>query len=72
MHVIGCNCIDEAGSDAVPERGTVGGLAQGRIDLARVASAPADIVGQIVRTGFDVDFGAELTCNPRGYQRLSG
>ena len=53
--MISCDRVDLTVGDASPKGFTIGRFAQRRIDLAGVASGKADIVRQIVRTGFDGD-----------------
>ena len=55
VDMIGCDGVDLTVGDASPKGFTIGRFAQWRIDLAGVAAGKADVVRQIVRTGFDGD-----------------
>ena len=54
MDVIGGDRIYFAVAQRLPQPLAVGRFAERRIDLAGIAAGPANVMGQIVRTGLDV------------------
>src|ERR1700678_730657 len=68
MHVIRSDGIDVAGRDTSPKRLAIIELAQRWVDLTDIATAPIDIVREVVWTSLDHDIGSRIAGSQRGLQ----
>ncbi len=68
MNVIGCDRIDVAGQQGLPQCLAIRRLAQRRIDFADISTGPRNIMRQIVRAGFDMNRGAAAAMTERRRQ----